>query len=84
MNLTFVDKLVSQKNRVKYFLVAVDILLRFVRVQTMNTKYAKDTLQAFRKMISRKKTPGKLWVDKGTEYGGTFKKFCMEKDIKVY
>ena len=35
-------------------------------------------------MISQKNTPEKLWVDKGTEYGGTFKKFCKEKDIEVY
>ena len=58
--------------------------LRFVRVQTMKTKYAKDTLQAFKKMISKKNTPDKLWVDKGTEYGGTFKKFCKENSIEVY
>ena len=77
MELAFVDKLASQNNGVKYLLVALflDIFSRFVRVQTMKTKYAKDTLQAFRKMISRKNTPEKLWVDKGTEYGGTFKKF---------
>ena len=50
----------------------------------MKTKYAKDTLQAFRKMISRKNTPEKLWVDKRLEYGGTFKKFCKQKDIEVY
>ena len=68
MDLAFVDKLASQNNGVKYLLVAVDIRLRFVRVQTMKTKYAKDTLHAFRKMISGKKnTPEKLWVDKGTE-----------------
>ena len=84
MDLAFVDKLAGQNNGVKYLLVAVDIFSRFVRVQTMKTKYAKDTLQAFRKMISRKNTPEKLWVDKGTEYGGTFKKFCKEKDIVVY
>ena len=50
MDLAFVDKLASQNNGVKYLLTAVDIFSRFVRVQT------KDTLQAFRKMISRKKT----------------------------
>ena len=55
MDLAFVEKLASQNNRVKYFLVAVDTFSRFVRVQTMKTKYAKSTLQAFRKMISRKK-----------------------------
>ena len=43
----------------------------------MKTKYAKDTLQAFKKKISRIKTPEKLWVDKGRE-------FCTEKDIEVY
>ena len=80
----FVDKLASQNNGIKYLLVVVDIFLRFVRVQTTKTKYAKDTLQAFRIMISQKNTPEKLYVDKGTEYGGTFKKFCKEKDIEVY
>ena len=84
MDLAFVDKLASQNNGVKYLLVAVDIFSRFVRVQTMKTKYAKDTLQAYRRMISRKNTPEKLWVDKGTKYRGTFKKFCKEKDIEVY
>ena len=47
MDLTFVDKLASQNKGVKYLLVAVDIFSRFVRVQTMKTKYAKDTLQYF-------------------------------------
>ena len=84
MELAFVDKLASQNNGVKYLLVAEDIFSRFARVQTMKTKYAKHTLKAFRKMISRKNTPEKLWVDKRTEYGGTFKKFCQEKDIEVY
>ena len=45
----------------------------------MKTKYAKDTLQAFRKMFSEK-----FWGDKGTNYEGTFKKCCKEKDIEVY
>ena len=84
MDLAFVDKLASQNKGVKYLLVAVDVFLRFVRVQTMKTKYAKDTLQAFKKMISRKNTPEKLWVDKGTEYGGNFKKFCKKKSIEIY
>ena len=69
MDLAFEDKLASQNNGVKYLLVALDIFLRFVRVQTMKTKYAKETLQAFRKVIFQKNTPEKLWVDKRTEYG---------------
>ena len=50
----------------------------------MKTKSAKDTLKAFRKIISQKNTPEKLWVDKGTEYGGFFEIFCKDKDIEVY
>ena len=84
MDLAFVDKLASQNKGVKYLLVAVDVFSRFVRVQSMKTKYAKDTLQAYKKMISRKNTPVKLWVDKGTEYGGTLKKICKEKSIELY
>ena len=57
MDLAFGDKLASQNNRVKYLLVAVDNFSRFFRVQTMKTKYAKVTLQAFRKMIYRTNTP---------------------------
>ena len=78
------DKLASQNKGVKYLLVAVDVFSRFVRVQTMKTKYAKDTLQAFKKMISRKNIPEKLWVDKGTEYAKIFKKICKEKRGEVY
>ena len=80
MDLAFVDKLAGQNNGVKYFFVSVDIFSRFFRVQTMNTKYAKDTLQAF----------GKLFLDKtllknfGVIKEQTVKKFCKEKDIEVY
>ena len=84
MDLAFVEKLASQNKRFKYLLVIVDVFSRFVRVQTMKSKYAKETLQAFKKMISRKNTPEKLWVDKETEYGGPFKNFCKEKNIEVY
>ena len=48
-DLAFVDKLASQNKGVKFLLVAVDVFSRFVRDQTMKTKYAKDTLQAFKK-----------------------------------
>ena len=83
MDLAFLDKLASQNNAVKYLLVAVYTFSRFVRVQTMKKKYTKGTLQAFRKLISRKNTPEKPWVDKGTEYGGTFKIFCKETDHQI-
>ena len=38
IDLAFVNKLASQNKRVKYLLVAVEVFLQFVRVQTMKTK----------------------------------------------
>ena len=43
MDLAFVDKLARQNKGVKCLLFAVDNFSRFVRVQTLKTKYAKDT-----------------------------------------
>ena len=54
MDWAFVDKLAGQNNRFKCLLVALDIFLRFVGVQTMRTKFAKDTLQVFKKWILKK------------------------------
>ena len=50
--------------------------LQFERVRTMKNNIAKDILQAFKKMISRKNTAEKLCVDKVTEYGKTFKQLA--------
>ena len=82
MDLAFVGKLASQNKGVKYLLVAVDVFSRFVRVQTMITKYAKDTLQAFKKMISRKNIPEKLWLIKERNMLEFSKNFARKKALK--
>ena len=35
-------------------------------------------------MITKKNRPKKVWVDKGTEFAGAFKKFCTAEGIQVY
>ena len=35
-------------------------------------------------MITKKNRPKKIWVDKGTEFAGAFKKFCTAEGIQVY
>ena len=83
MDLAFVDKLASENYGVKYLLAAVDNFLRFVSVHTMETKYTKDTLQASKKMISRKNTPENFGLIKQQNMGELFFKLCKEKDIEV-
>ena len=63
--------------------MAVDVLSRYSRVQPMKALYAKDAVEAFKKMI-KKKQPEKVWTDKGSEFKGDFKKFCEKKGIHLY
>ena len=82
MDLTFVDKLASRNSGVNYLLVAVYIFFRdFCQSSNNENKMCQRQFTSFQK---NKNTPEKLWVDKRTDYGGTFKNFCKEKDIEVY
>ena len=56
---------------------------RYLRVQPLKSKYATATAEAFKKMIEIKQ-PKKLWVDKGTEFKGSFQSLCDKKGILTY
>ena len=65
LDLAHVDNLAKYNRNVKYLLVAVDCLSRYLRVEPMKTKYATEAANAFKKMIKQKQ-PEKVWVDDGT------------------
>ena len=67
----------------KYLLVVVDVLSRYLRVLPMRKKSADETAKTFKKMI-QKRQPQKVWTDKGTEFKGAFKQLCDEKSIDTY
>ena len=83
VDLAFVDKLAKYNRGVKYLLVAVDCLSRYLRVEPLKTKYATETAEAFKKMIKHKQ-PKKVWVDDGTEFLGAFKDLCNKRGIHLY
>ena len=83
LDLAYVDKLAKKNKDVKYLLVAVDCLSRYLRVEPLKSKYATTTADAFKKMI-RNKRPKKVWVDAGTEFKGSFSTLCQKNDIEVY
>ena len=64
VDLAFGDKLAKYNRRVKYYLVAVDCLSKYLRVEPLKTKYATKTAEAFRKM-TKQKQPEKVWFDNG-------------------
>ena len=84
MDLAYVDKLSKENNGVKYLLVRQDLFDRAVNAKGMKTKDSQETVKAFPSMITKRNRPKKIWVDKGTEFAGAFKKFCVAEGIQVY
>ena len=84
MDLAYVDKLVKDKNGVKYLLVRQDLFDRTVDAKRMKSNDSKKTLRAFLSMITKKNRPQKVWVDKGTEFAGEFKNICKAEGIQIY
>ena len=84
MDLAYVDKLAKKKNGVKYLLVRQDFFDRTVNAKRMKTKDSQETVQAFSFIITKKNRPKKIWIDKGTEFAGAFKKFCAAERLQVY
>ena len=84
MDLAYVDKLAKDNNGVKYLLVHQDLFDRTVDAKGMKTKGSKKTVRAFLTMITKKNRPKKIWVDKGTEVAGEFKKLSKAEGLQIY
>ena len=52
-------------------------------MEHLKTKYAKETTEAFKKMIKTKQ-PKKVWVDKSTEFKGEFEKLCTKGYKQIF
>ena len=84
MDLAYVDKLAKENNGVKCLLVRQDLFDRTVNAIGMKTKDSQEFVKSFPSMIPKKNRPKKIWVDKGTEFAGEFKKFCAAEGVQVY
>ena len=84
MDLAYVGKLAKENNGVKYLLVRQDLFDRTVNAIGMKTKDPQENVKALSSMITKKNRPKKIWVDKGTEFRGAFKKLCAAEGIQVY
>ena len=84
IDLSYVDKLAKQNNGVEYLLVRQDLFHRTVNAKGTKTKDSQETVKAFSSMITKTNRSKKIWVDKGTEFAGAFKKFCAAEGIQVY
>ena len=60
MDLAYVDKLAKEEKDVRYLLVRQNLFDRTVDAKGMKTKYSKETVKKFSKMITKKDRPKKL------------------------
>ena len=82
MDFAYVEKLAKENNGVKCLLVRQHLFDSSVNAKRKKTKKSQETLKPFSAMITKKNRPKKIWVDKGTEFAGAFKKFCAAGGYK--
>ena len=84
MELAYIDKRAKDSNGVKYLLVRQDLFDRIVDAKGKKTKGSRETFRSFLTTIAKKNRSKKIWVDKGTQFAGEFKKLCKAERIQVY
>ena len=57
---------------------------RTVNAKGIKTKDSQETVKTFSSMITKRNRPKNIWVDKGTELAGAYKKFCAAEEKQVY
>ena len=63
------------KKGIKYLLCAIDLFSKYAWVAPIKDKKGASIVNAFKKIISKRKT-NKIWVDQGSAfYNSTFKDF---------
>ena len=76
MDLAYVDILAKDNNGVQHLLVCLDLFDRTAAAKRMETKVSREKVRTFLTMVTKKNTPTKTWVTKGTEFAGDFEKLC--------
>ena len=69
---------------IKYLLSAVDLLNKYAWVISIKDKKGTNIVNAFKKLISKRKS-NKIWVDQGSEfYNKSFKGFLKINKIELH
>ena len=68
----------------KYLLPEIDIFCKYAWVIPLKDKKGVSIVNTFQKIISKRRNPNKIWVDKGSEfYNSSFKKWLKNNDIEM-
>ena len=79
VDLADMQSLSKYNKGIKYLLCAIDLFSKYAWVIPIKDKKGTSIVNAFKKIISKRK-PNKIWVDQGSEfYKNTFKNFFENK-----
>ena len=69
---------------IKYLLCAIDLFSKYAWVVPIKDKKGTSIVNAFKKIISKRK-PNKIWVDQGSEFhNNSFKDFLKINNTEMY
>ena len=69
---------------IKYILCAIDLFSKYAWVVSIKDKKGTSIVNAFTKIISKRRKPNKIWVDQGREFYNTFKDFLKINNIEIH
>ena len=85
LDLADMQSLRKYNKGIKYLLYAIDFFSKYAWVILIKDKKGTSIVNAFKKIISEKRKPNKIWVDQGSEfYNNTFKGFLKTNNIEMY
>ncbi|XP_041346680.1 uncharacterized protein LOC121366217, partial [Gigantopelta aegis] len=84
-DMTFEWRLTAIKSNdgVRYLLIAIDILSRYLWAIPRVNKKPETVLEGFKTILKDERVPKKVRVDKGTEFACVFKQFLSKENIKL-
>ena len=68
VDLADMQSLSKYNKRIKYLLCVVDLFSKYVWVVPVKDKKETSIFNAFKKIISEKRKPNKIWIDQGSEF----------------
>ena len=84
VDLADMQSLRKYNKEIKYLLCAIDIFSKYAWFVPLKNKQISTVINAFQKIISKRK-PNRIWVDQGSEfYNNASKKFLKEDNVEMY
>ena len=85
VDLADMQSLSRYNKRIKYLLCAIDLFSKYAWVIPLKDKKGTSIVNAFQKIISKRRKPNKIWVDQGSEfYNKSFTDFLKMNNIEMY